>query len=162
LLALMLANNETGTILPVGRIAAAAHAAGAVVFSDLTQAAGKVPLDVGALGVDLAAFSAHKMHGPQGVGALVVRGTARGIALAPLLKGGGQERGRRGGTLNVPGIVGFGEACRIARLEMFEEVRRIGRLRDTLERALLAELPDTWVNGDRANRLANTSNLGFG
>jgi cysteine desulfurase len=158
---LMLANNEIGTINSVRCYAEAAHAAGAVFFSDLTQAAGKIPIDVHELGVDMAAFSAHKIYGPKGVGALFIRGGAPEIKLEPLIVGGGHERGLRAGTLNVPAIVGFGEACRIARLEMAEDSARIGNLRDKLESALLAELPDTWINGDRENRLWNTSNIGF-
>lgn len=155
---LMLANNEIGTIHPIRRFAEAAHAAGAVFFSDITQAAGKIPIDVCELGIDLAAFSAHKLYGPKGVGALFIRDS---IELQPLIVGGGQERGLRGGTLNVPGIVGFGEACRIAKLEMADDNARIAKLRDTLESALLADLPDIWINGDRENRLSNTSNIGF-
>lgn len=158
---LMLANNEIGTIHPVRRFAETAHAQGAVFFSDLTQAAGKIPIDVHELGIDLAAFSAHKLYGPKGVGALFIRGGEPEIKLKPLIVGGGHERGLRAGTLNVPGIVGFGEACRIAKLEMADDSARIGKLRDTLESGLLAELPDIWINGDQENRLANTSNIGF-
>lgn len=161
LVALMAANNETGSIYPVGEVARVVHAAGALLFSDLTQAAGKIPIDVRADRIDLAAFSAHKMYGPKGVGALFIRGGEPKIELEPLIVGGGQERGLRGGTLNVPGIVGFGEACRIAQLEMKDEAERVGKLRDKLEEALLAELPDIWINGDRDNRLYNTSNIGF-
>ncbi len=158
---LMLANNEIGTIHPIRQFAQAAHVAGAVFFSDLTQAAGKIPIDVRKLGLDLASFSAHKLYGPKGVGALFIRGGEPEIKLEPFIVGGGQERGLRAGTLNVPGIVGFGEACRIAKLEMAGDNARIGKLRDTLESALLAELPDIWINGDRENRLSNTSNIGF-
>jgi cysteine desulfurase len=158
---LMLANNEIGTIHPVRRFAEAAHLAGAIFFSDLTQAAGKIPVAVRELGLDLASFSAHKLCGPKGVGALFIRGGEPEIKLEPLIVGGGHERGLRAGTLNVPGIVGFGEACRIAKLEMAEDSARIGKLRDKLEIALLAELPDIWINGDRENRLSNTSNIGF-
>jgi cysteine desulfurase len=160
-LSLMLANNEIGTIHSVRPFAEAAHSAGAVFFSDLTQAAGKIPIDVREMCIDLAAFSAHKLYGPKGVGALFIRGGEPEIKLEPLIVGGGHERGLRSGTLNVPGIVGFGEACRIAKLEMKEEAVRVGKLRDKLENALLAELPDIWINGDRANRLYNTSNIGF-
>lgn len=162
LVALMLANNETGVIHPVREVARVARDAGALFFSDITQAAGKIPIDVRAMGIDLAAFSAHKMYGPKGVGALFVRGGEPKIELEPLIVGGGgQERGLRGGTLNVPAIVGFGEACHIAQLEMKDEAERVGKLRDKLEQALLAELPDIWIDGDRANRLYNTSNIGF-
>jgi cysteine desulfurase len=161
LIALMYANNETGTIHPVRRIAEVARAAGALFVTDLAQAAGRIPVDVRDDGIDLAALSAHKMYGPKGVGALFIRSADPRIEMEPLIVGGGQERGLRGGTLNVPGIVGFGEACRIAKLEMKEEAERVGRLRDRLEAALLRELPDVWINGDKNNRLANTTNLGF-
>ncbi len=157
----MLANNEIGNIHPVRQVAEFAHAAGALFFSDITQAAGKIPVDVRAMGIDLAAFSAHKLYGPKGVGALFIRSGEPRIELEPLIVGGGQERGLRAGTLNVPGIVGFGEACRIAKLEMAEESKRVGRLRDKLENSLLAEIPDIWINGDRQNRLPNTTNIGF-
>jgi cysteine desulfurase len=138
-----------------------AHEADALFLCDFTQAAGKLPIDMRADGIDLAAFSAHKMYGPQGVGALFVRGGHPKIELEPLIIGGGQERGLRGGTLNVPGIVGFGEACRIAQQERVDEAIRIGLLRDRLEDALLHALPDIWINGDRANRVSNTANIGF-
>jgi len=158
---LMLANNEIGTIHPVTRFARAAHSAGAVCFSDLSQAAGRIPIDVHQLGIDLAALSAHKLCGPKGVGALFVRGGEPAIELRPLIVGGGHERGLRAGSLNVPGIVGFGEACRIATVEMRQESQRVEMLRDRLESALLAELPDIWINGDANNRLLNTTNIGF-
>jgi len=158
---LMLANNEIGTVHPVRRFAESAHSVGAVFFSDLTQAAGKISIDVHELGLDLAAFSAHKLYGPKGVGALFIRNGEPEIKLKPLIVGGGHERGLRAGTLNVPGIVGFGEACRIAMLEMTEDSARISKLRDKLESALVAELPDIWINGDPENRLPNTSNIGF-
>ena len=111
LVSIMLANNETGVIAPIARIAEASHEVGAVFHTDATQAVGKVPVDLGALGVDLASFSAHKLYGPKGVGALYAR---RGIELDPLMHGGGHERGLRSGTLNVPGIVGFGRATELA------------------------------------------------
>jgi cysteine desulfurase len=155
-------NNETGVIHPIQDVARIAHEHGALFFSDLTQAAGKIPIDVRAMGIDLAAYSAHKMYGPKGVGAFFIRGGEPKIELEPLIVGGGQERGLRGGTLNVPGIVGFGEACRIAKLEMTDESARIGTLRDKLETTLLAELPDIWINGYGTSRLYNTSNIGFG
>lgn len=158
---LMLANNEIGTIHDLRQYADAAHAVGALFFSDITQAVSKIPVDVRALGIDLAAFSAHKLYGPKGVGALFIRGGEPEIKLEPLIVGGGHERGLRAGTLNVPGVVGFGEACRIAKLEMAEDNARIVKLRDKLESTLLAELPDIWINGDRENRLSNTSNIGF-
>lgn len=161
LLSSMFANNETGVIHAVKKVARAVHETGSVLFSDLTQAAGKIPIDVRVLGIDLAAFSAHKMYGPKGVGALFIRSGEPEIVLEPLIVGGGQERGLRAGTLNVPGIVGFGEACRIAREEMADEAVRTAALRDRLEREVLAALPDVSINGDVENRLPNTSNLCF-
>jgi len=161
LVALAAANNEVGTISPIREIAHIAHTAGAWLLCDLTQVVGKMPVDVRTDGIDLAAFSAHKIYGNKGVGALFVRGAKSGFNVQPLICGGGQERGLRGGTLNVPGIVGLGEACRIAAAEMQEESSRIRNLRDKLERAILSQVPDTWVNGDMANRIGNTTNIGF-
>ena len=161
LVVFMAANNEIGTIHPIREISSIAHAAGALFLCDITQAVGKMPIDVRADGIDLAVFSAHKIYGPKGVGALFVRGGEPRIHLEPLIVGGGQERGLRGGTLNVPGIVGFGEACRIAQEEWKEESERVGCLRDHLEQTLLAELPDIWINGDSENRIPNTTNVGF-
>ncbi len=161
LVALTAANTEIGTIYPIREISNIVHAAGALLLCDLTQAVGKMPIDVRADGIDLAAFSAHKIYGPKGVGALFVRGGEPRIDLEPLIVGGGQERGLRGGTLNVPGIVGFGEAGRIAEQELREEAEKVGRLRDRLEQGLLRDLPDIWINGDRENRIPNTANLGF-
>jgi len=161
LVAVMAANNEIGTIHPIRTISKITHNAGAHFLCDITQAVGKMPIDIYAYGIDFAAFSAHKMYGPKGVGALVIRKQSKPLELEPLILGGGQEFGMRGGTLNVPGIVGFGEACRISSEVMAEEVPRIRKMRDRLEEAILAEVPDTWVNGDRANRICNTSNIGF-
>jgi cysteine desulfurase len=160
LVALMGANNEIGTIQPVGAVAALARERGATVMSDLTQAIGRVPVDVSELGVNLAAFSAHKFHGPMGVGALYCRAGAALSPIEPVLIGGSQEWGLRAGTPNVPGIVGFGEACRIARSDLPEESERITRLRDVLEQAITAEVPDAWINGVSAARLPNTSSIG--
>ena len=161
LVSVMAANNEIGNIHPVREMSRIAHGVGALFLCDLAQAVGKMPIDVRTDGIDLAAFSAHKLYGPKGVGALFIRGGEPEIKLEPLIVGGGHERGLRAGTLNVPGIVGFGEACRIAMLEMAEDSARIGKLRDKLESALLAELPDIWINGDQNHRLCNTSNIGF-
>lgn len=161
LLSIMAANNETGVRFPLKACAALAHSHGALFFTDATQALGKVPLDAEADGFDLAAFSAHKLHGPKGIGALYVRGGPGAIPLEPALAGGGQEGGLRPGTLNVPAIVGFGEACRLAGLEMAEETLRLRRLRDLLEAALIAGVPGLRVNGGETERLANTSNLVF-
>jgi len=161
LVSVMLANNEIGNVYPIRQLADAAHRVGAMFFSDITQAVGKIPVDVQGLCIDVAAFSAHKIYGPKGVGALYIRGGEPKIELEPLIVGGGHERGLRAGTLNVPGIVGFGEACRIAKLEIERDSVNARVLRDRLEDALLSELPDSWINGDRIDRLPNTSNIGF-
>jgi cysteine desulfurase len=156
----MLANNETGVVTDLGSIVEAAHAAGALVHTDATQYVGRLPLDLSELDVDLLSLSAHKFGGPQGVGALFVR---RGVPLPyrPLLVGGGQERGWRAGTLNVPGIVGFGAAAEAARVLLHEEAERIRSLRDQLEVALCAQLPDCRVNGSGADRLPGVSSVTF-
>jgi cysteine desulfurase len=156
LVAVMLVNNETGVIQPVAEAARLAKAQGALVHCDAVQAAGRVAIDAGALGVDTLALSAHKLHGPQGTGALWIR---RGTRLVAWLAGGGQERNRRAGTENVAGIVGFGCAARLARERMGEDVPRIAALRDRLEAALLA-LPGARRNGD-GPRVANTTNVSF-
>ena len=153
----MLANNEVGTIQPIAALAAIAHARGALFHTDAVQAAGKLPIDVTALGVDLLAISGHKFSGPKGTGALWVR---RGTRLVAQMTGGRQERNRRAGTENVPGLVGLGVAAARARTRL-GEVGRIAGLRDTLERDLLAAVPGTHVNGRRDARVANTSNVGF-
>jgi cysteine desulfurase len=160
LVALTAANNEIGTVHDVRGIAETVHAAGALFLCDTTQAVGKLRVDLAAAAVDFATISAHKLYGPKGVGALVARATAE-LLLDPLILGGGQEGGVRGGTLNVPGIVGFGEACRLVTECLDEDVRRMRALRDRLERAVLAEVSDTWVNGECAHRLCNTTNIGF-
>lgn len=158
LVSLMLANNDTGTLQPVAELAPLVHARGALLHSDVVQALGKIAIDVGALGVDLASISAHKIHGPKGVGALYRR---RGISLVPLLHGGQQERTIRPGTENVPGIVGFGRACALARAHLADETSRLTALRNRFEAALLARLPGCTVNGENAPRLPNTSNVAF-
>jgi cysteine desulfurase len=159
--ALMYANNEIGTLHPIQPIADLAHRFGALLCVDATQAVGKIPVDVQQDGIDLMAFSAHKIYGQKGVGALYIRGGATSITLAPLIVGGGQECGLRSGTLNVPGIVGFGEACRLAKEEMGEESLRVARLRDKLEHSLMASLDDLTINGDLTHRLPNTTNIMF-
>jgi cysteine desulfurase len=158
---LMFGNNEIGTIHPIRRFTEIAHLKGALFFSDIAQAVGKAAINVRVDGIDLAAFSAHKLYGPKGVGALFVRNGEPRFDLEPLIVGGSQERTLRSGTLNVPGIVGFGEACRIAKQEMKEEIARVRNLRDKLENVLLSELPDIWINGNKQDRLPNTSNIGF-
>ena len=158
LVSVMTVNNETGVIQDVAAIAAAAHAAGALFHTDAAQAAGKIGIDV-ADGVDLLSLSGHKIYGPKGVGALYVRRRPR-VRLAPLFSGGGQERGLRSGTLPTPLVVGLGEACRLARLEMAEEAERIAGLRDRLL-AGLGRLVAVRVNGDRERRIAGNLNLTF-
>lgn len=160
LVSVMLANNEIGTLQPMAEISAIARAQGALVMSDATQAVGKIPVDVNALGIDLLAFTAHKMYGPKGIGALYVRRRNPRVRLMPGVHGGGHERGFRSGTLNVPGIVGFGKAAEICAAEMAAEAPRLAALRDRLETALL-EIPGTMVNGSRAHRLPHVSNLSF-
>jgi len=158
---LIAANNETGTLLPIRQCSAAAHSRNAILLIDAAQALGKIPLDAVADGFDLAAFSAHKIGGPKGVGALYLKGGPEAVSLRPPMSGGGQERGMRGGTLNVPGIVGFGEACRLAKAEMEGEALRLRFLRDRLETSLMEKIPGLRVNGDPGNRLPQTSNLLF-
>ncbi len=161
LVSVMLANNETGVIQPIREIAELTHAAGALFMTDATQAVGKLPLNVEALGIDLLAFSGHKLYGPKGVGGLYVRQRKpRRVKLAALLHGGGHERGLRSGTLNVPGIVGLGHAAERCRQSMAAEAVRIGALRDELEAGLLT-IPGTRVNGNRQHRLYNTTNILF-
>src|SRR5262249_11842383 len=154
LVAIMAANNETGGVHPVREIARVSHRAGAVFLCDLTQSVGKMAAEELIHDIDLGAFSAHKLCGPKGVGALYVRNRSSKSELE-VISGGGQEHGMRGGTLNVPGIAGFGEACRIVHAEWREEAVRVGRLRDCLEQTILAELPNAWVNGVPEARISN-------
>jgi cysteine desulfurase len=157
LVAVMAANNETGVIFPVNDIARIAKAQGALFLVDATQAMGKVPVDAAAWGADLLTLSGHKFHGPKGTGLLMIR---RGVRLKPLLLGGSQERGRRGGTENVPGIVGLGKAADLARLRL-PEMEAVRRLRDALELHLLEEIPEVLIHGMDAERLPNTCLAGF-
>ena len=156
--ALMLANNETGVIQAVAAAAERARARGIRLHCDAVQAAGKIPVDVNALGADTVAISAHKLGGPKGVGALVVR---RGTPWEPLFRGSGHEHGRRGGTENLPGIVGFGLAAELAARELDAEALRLGGLRDRLESVLRAASPDLVIHGASAPRLPNTVNASF-
>jgi cysteine desulfurase len=158
LVSVMLANNETGVLQPVAEVARRAHAAGAIVHCDAIQAAGKVPVDVRALGVDLLSLSAHKLGGPQGVGALYL---ADGVALEAALRGGGQERGRRAGTENVPGIAGFGAAAAAAKRGL-AAFANIAELRASLETAVLARSNRARIAGAEAPRLPNTSCIVLG
>lgn len=160
LIAIMWANNELGTVMPVREIGAIARRHGVLFFTDATQAVGKIPVDVNTDNIDLLALSAHKFYGPKGVGALYVRRRGPRVRLVPQLHGGGHERGLRSGTLNVPGIVGLGKACAIARQEMGAEAERLRGLRDRLESALL-HLEKVAVNGSREHRLPGTTNISF-
>jgi cysteine desulfurase len=159
--AIMAANNEIGTINPVAELAAITHAAGGLFFTDATQAIGKITVDVQEIDADLLAFSSHKVYGPKGVGALFLRARKPKTDLEPLTVGGGHERGLRAGTLNVPGIVGFGEACRLAKLESSEDAARIKTLRDVFEARLSETVPGLRINGSGAPRLPNTASLIF-
>jgi len=160
LVAIMYANNEIGTLMPVKEISAIARKKGVLVFSDATQAVGKIPVNVNEDGIDLLAFNAHKIYGPKGIGALYVRRKNPRVKLTSQIDGGGHERGMRSGTLNVPGIVGFARACEICMNEMNNEARQMSRLRDQLERALLA-LEGTCVNGNKQYRLPHVTNMSF-
>lgn len=161
LVSVQAANNEIGTIQPIAKLAALARERGALFHCDAAQAAGKIPLDVDALDVDLLSLSAHKLYGPKGVGALYLRGGVKGLPLSPLWVGGGQEHGLRSGTLNVPGIVGLGAACALCEAELLEESKRLADLRDGFEAALLAKVPGLQRNGDLNNRLPHNSSLTF-
>lgn len=159
LVSIQAANNEIGTLQPVPQIAALAHEAGALVHCDAAQAVGKIPVDVWTWDVDFMSLSAHKFYGPKGVGALYIRNGPRAIPLEPLAYGGGQERGIRSGTSNVPGIVGMGAAAQRCTELLPQEAHRIREMRNMLETQLLAQLPNSWINGARADRLPNTSSL---
>jgi cysteine desulfurase len=158
LVSVMTANNEYGGLFPIPKMAFLAHETGALFHTDAVAAAGKIPLRAREWGVDLLSISAHKIYGPKGVGALFVR---RGLDLVPLFPGGGQERRRRGGTENVPGIVGFGAAARILREELAEEGERLTALRDEFERLLHSRIPGIRVWGAAADRIGSTSSVEF-
>jgi cysteine desulfurase len=160
LVATMYANNETGVIQPIRQIADITHRHGALLFCDATQAVGKVPVDVQKDGIDVMAFTAHKLYGPKGVGAIYIRRKPAPVNLSEQLHGGGHERGFRSGTLNVPGIVGFGKACAIAQSDMQQDATRISALRDKLQEALL-KIPGASLNGDPGARLPNVANICF-
>lgn len=161
LVSVMAGNNETGVIQDVSAIGAICKAKGVVFHTDAVQAYGKVPLDVGAMNIDLMSLSAHKIYGPKGVGALYVRRRRPRIRLSPQIHGGGHERGSRSGTLNVPGIVGFGAAAHIAHEEMAAETARITGLREHLIARLEAEVPRSQLNGHRERRVPGTVNISF-
>ncbi|MGD9098649.1 MAG: cysteine desulfurase NifS [Desulfobacterales bacterium] len=155
---MMWANNETGVLFPVDEVAAELQARGIVFHTDAVQAVGKVAVDLTRTGVDLLSLSGHKLHGPKGIGALYIR---KGTKFKPLMVGGHQEQGRRAGTENVPGIIGLGKACELAAGYLDDINTRVRALRDRLENALLEAVPHAMVNGDRANRLPNTTSIAF-
>ncbi|MEN9498166.1 MAG: hypothetical protein RL750_1065 [Bacteroidota bacterium] len=160
LIAIMYANNEIGTVMPVKEISAIARKHGVLFFTDGVQAVGKIPVDVNKDGIDIMAFTAHKMYGPKGVGALYVRRKNPRVKVTAQIDGGGHERGMRSGTLNVPGIVGFGKACEICMQEMESDTARIIKLRDKLENALL-KVEESYLNGDKEQRLPHVTNISF-
>jgi cysteine desulfurase len=158
LVSVMHANNEIGTVQPIAELAMAAHERGALFHTDAVQSIGKIPVDVRSLGVDLLSLSGHKFGGPKGTGALWIR---RGVRLTPHTTGGRQERGRRAGTENVPGLVGLGVAARMAQQKLGTEPPRLAALRDRLEEGILSRVPGTARNGAREPRVPNTTNIGF-
>ena len=160
LISIMYANNEIGVIQPIKKIGEIAKSREVIFFSDATQAVGKIPVDVILDGIDIMAFSAHKMYGPKGVGGLYVRRKNPRVKLQAQIDGGGQERGMRSGTLNVPGIAGFGKACEICMNEMEQDAGRLEILRNKLENALL-QLEESYVNGNKEHRLPQVTNLSF-
>ncbi|MCA8941369.1 MAG: IscS subfamily cysteine desulfurase [Planctomycetes bacterium] len=161
LISLMTANNEIGTVHPIAEIGKLAKEKGVLFHTDATQAAGRVRLDVIEQNVDLMSLSAHKFYGPKGVGALYVRRKGPRVRLTPILDGGGHERGMRSGTLNVPGIVGMGEAARLAHEEFEENVAHLTRLTERLKAGILEKLPDSVLNGDQEHRLPSLVNVSF-
>ena len=160
LIAIMYANNEIGVVQPVKEISTIAKKHGVLFFSDAVQAVGKIPVDVNVDGIDIMAFTAHKMYGPKGIGALYVRRKNPRVKVTAQMDGGGHERGMRSGTLNVPGIVGFGKACELARLEMVADAERLSKLRDKLEVAL-TQIDESYVNGSTEHRLPHVANISF-
>ncbi|HEV3063054.1 MAG TPA: cysteine desulfurase family protein [Vicinamibacterales bacterium] len=158
IVSVMHANNEIGTIQPIAELAQIAHERGAILHTDAVQSAGKIPIDVRQLGVDLVSLSAHKFNGPKGAGALWVK---RGTRMQPILTGGKHERNRRAGTENVPAIAGLGVAAHVASGKLASEGLRLASLRDRLENGILAAVPGTVVNGTRSTRVPNTTNISF-
>lgn len=159
LVSVMWANSETGTIFPIAEIAKIAHQHGALMHTDAVQAVGKIEVDVKAADIDMLSFSAHKLNGPKGIGGLYIK---QGTRFLPFMVGGHQEKLRRAGTENVPGIVGFGKAAEIAKETLHLYKEQVSPLRDALEQGLLAAIEDVKVNGDASARLPNTTNLSFG
>jgi cysteine desulfurase len=158
IVSVMWANNETGVQFPIEEIAEIVKSRGVVFHTDAVQAVGKIPMALDRTPVDLLAFSGHKLHAPKGIGVLYIR---RGTRFTPFIVGGHQEKGRRGGTENVPYIIGLGEACRLAQAHMDEENQRVRALRDRLEQGLLERIPNALINGDREHRLPNTLSISF-
>jgi len=158
IVSIMWANNETGTIFPVEKLAEMAHQAGALFHTDAVQAVGKIPIDLSSSEIDMLSLSGHKLHGPKGIGALYAR---KGTRLRPLIRGGHQERGRRAGTENAPAIIGLGAAAQLALEHTEDEQTRVAALRDRLEQGLLAAIPCSCTTGDPDNRLPNTANVAF-
>jgi cysteine desulfurase len=160
LVSIMIANNETGVVQPIQELSKITHANGALFHTDATQAVGKIPVLVDEMGIDLMSFTAHKMYGPKGIGALYVRRKNPRVKVTAQMDGGGHERGMRSGTLNVPGIVGFGKACEIARLEMDSEAARLSALRDHLQTEL-SKMEESYINGSVQHRLPHVTNMSF-
>jgi cysteine desulfurase len=161
LVSVMMANNEIGTVQDMEAIGKVCKEAGVIFFTDASEAAGKVPVDVQAMGIDLLALAGHKMYGPKGVGALFVRRKGPRVRLSPQIDGGGHERGMRSGTVNVPGVVGLGKACALCKELMPEESKRLAALRDRLQDGILAVSDEVHVNGSRTRRLPHNLNLSF-
>ena len=160
LISIMWANNEIGTVMPIREISAIAKKHGVLLFTDATQAVGKIPVDVNKDGIDVMAFTAHKMYGPKGVGALYVRRKNPRVKVTAQMDGGGHERGMRSGTLNVPGIVGMGKACELCMQDMEADTKRISKMRDKLETSLML-LEEAYINGSTEHRLPHVTNISF-
>ena len=158
IVSIMWANNETGVLFPIEEIAQVLRERDVVFHTDAVQAVGKVPINLQQVPVDMLSLSGHKIHGPKGIGALYIR---KGTKFSPFLIGGHQERGRRGGTENVASVIGLGKACELAAQRMNEENERVRHLRDKLENAILEQIPNAMVNGDREHRLPNTTSISF-
>jgi cysteine desulfurase len=162
LVSVMVANNEIGVIQPIREIGAICRERGVLFHTDATQGYGKIPLDVNADNIDLASFTAHKIYGPKGVGALYVRRKGPRVRLTPQIDGGGHERGFRSGTLNVTGVVGFGKAAQLCQEEMALETVRLTKLRDRLATGIIDAIDETYINGHRTKRLPGNMNISFG
>jgi cysteine desulfurase len=161
LISIMYANNEIGTIHPLREIGKLAKEKGVLFHSDATQGVGKIPVDVEAMGIDLMSLSAHKMYGPKGCGALYVRSKGPRVRLTPMMDGGGHERGMRSGTLNVPGIAGFGKACELSGVEMETEAAQTLQLRERLSQGIFSQLDEVYLNGHPTHRLPGNLNVSF-